>query len=299
MKKGKFVYRDENSMKKMQEFYEKTLESLCVPYVENYFDTSFGKTHCLLVGDAEKPRICTIHGGNGITTLNLKLFLPLLDEYCIIAPDVIGMPGKSDPYRNISSKKDEYGLWIEEVLDYYREDKISFVVSSYSSAMLLSFAKRRPERVTSALLLNPSGIAHGPVLPMMGKMVVPFLKYYLSPTEKTLDTVMETMGGKDDIYWREFFDLMMSSYKMEMKPPREYVREELKQFKAPLLIVASKNDIFFPAGRVFKKAKDIFAGPIITVETDSKHLPSDVTMTGVCNKTKEFLKERVSNFKNI
>ena len=33
------------------------------------------------------------------------LFLPLLDEYCIIAPDVIGMPGKSDPYRNISSKK--------------------------------------------------------------------------------------------------------------------------------------------------------------------------------------------------
>ena len=84
----------------------------------------------------------------------------------------------------------------------------------------------------------------------MGKMVVPFLKYYLRPTEKTLDTVMETMGGKDDI--------------------------------------------FFPAGRVFKKAKDIFAGPIITVETDSKHLPSDVIMTGVCNKTKEFLKERVS-----
>ena len=79
MKKGKFVYRDENSMKKMQEFYEKTLESLCVPYVENYFDTSFGKTHCLLVGDAEKPRICTIHGGNGITTLNLKLFLTLLE----------------------------------------------------------------------------------------------------------------------------------------------------------------------------------------------------------------------------
>ena len=100
------------------------------------------------------------------------------------------------------------------------------------------------------MLLNPSGIAHGPVLPMMGKMVVPFLKYYLRPTEKTLDTVMETMGGKDDI--------------------------------------------FFPAGRVFKKAKDIFAGPIITVETDSKHLPSDVIMTGVCNKTKDFLKERVS-----
>ena len=296
MKKGKFVYRDENSMKKMQEFYEKTLESLCVHYTENYFDTSFGKTHCLLVGDIEKPRICTIHGGNGITTLNLKLFISLLEEYCIIAPDVIGMPGKSAPYRNICSKKDEYGRWIEEVLDYYGDEKISFVVSSYSSAMFLSFAKRCPERVTSALLLNPSGITHGAVLPMMGKMVVPFLKYYLRPSEKTLDTVMETMGGKDDFFWREFFDLMMSSYKMEMKPPREYVRGELKNFKAPLLIVASENDIFFPASKVFKKAKDIFTGPITTVEIDSKHLPSDETMIGVCKQTKEFLKDQDNSF---
>ena len=41
-------------MKKMHEFYGKTLASLDVPYSEDYFDTSFGKTHCLLVGDPEK-----------------------------------------------------------------------------------------------------------------------------------------------------------------------------------------------------------------------------------------------------
>ena len=87
---------------------------------------------------------------------------------------------------------------------------------------------------------------------------------------------------------------MMSSYKMEMKPPREYVREELKQFKAPLLIVASENDIFFPAEKVFKNAKDIFTGPITTVETDSKHLPSDETMIGVCKKAKEFIEAYLS-----
>ena len=200
------------------------------------------------------------------------------------------MPGKSAPYRNISSKKDEYGLWIKEVLDHYEEKKISFVVSSYSSSMFLSFAKRWPERVESALLLVPSGIAHGPVLPMMGKMVVPFLKYYLRPSEKTLDAVIETMGGKDDPVWREFFNLMMSSYKMEMKPPREYTREELTKFNAPLLIAASENDIFFPAGIVFKKAKEIFSGPVTTVEIDSKHLPSEKTMSDVCKQIKDFFR---------
>ena len=288
IKNGKFVYKNEDGMKKMHEFYDKTLASLDVPYSEDYFDTSFGKTHCLLVGDPEKPRICTIHGGNGITTLNLKLFLPLLQEYCIIAPDVIGMPGKSDPYRNISSKKDEYGLWIKEVLDHHKEDRISFVVSSYSSAMFLSFARMYSENVRSALLLVPSGIAHGSILPMLGKMVVPFMKYYFSPSGKTLDAVIESMGGKGDSIWREFFDIMMSSYKMEMRPPREYKKREMISFKAPLLIIASEKDIFFPAGRVFNKAGKIFAGPVTMVEIDSKHLPSDETMVDVCKRTIEF-----------
>lgn len=138
IKKGKFVYKNQESLKKMLGFYDKTLAEL------------------------------------------------------------------GEPYRNISSKKDEYGLWINEVLNHYNVEKISFVVSSYSSAMFLSFAKYYPERVKSALLLVPSGIAHGSILPILGKMVVPFIKYYSSPSEKTLDAVIETMGGKGDETWLSF-----------------------------------------------------------------------------------------------
>ena len=270
MKTGKYVYKSEDAMKKMHDFYDKTLASLNVSYSESYFDTSFGKTHCLMIGDENKPKICSIHGGNGITTLNLKLFLPLLSRYCIIAPDVIGMPGKSEPYRNISSKKDEYGLWIKEVLDHYDVEKISFVVSSYSASMMLSLAKYYPQMVDRSLLLVPSGIAHGPYLPMISKMIIPFVKYYLKPTKDTLDAVIETLGGESDDTWREFFDLMMSSYKMELKAPKEYCKEELAGLDAPLLIVASRRDIFFPADRVFNRSKEIFKSRITLVEIDSK-----------------------------
>ena len=275
----------------MQEFYDKTLASLKVSCSESYFDTSFGQTHCLMVGDISKPKICTIHGGNGISTLNLKLFAPLLNDFCIIAPDVIGMPGKSAPYRNISSKKDEYGLWIKEVLDHYGIKKISFAVSSYSSAMFLSFARSYPDMVSKALLLNPSGIAHGPVMPMLTKMVVPFMKYYFRPSEKTLGTVMKFMGGEGDKDWSEFFDLMMSSYKMEMSSPKEYKAKELAGFTSPLLIIASDNDIFFPAERVFKKASVIFKGPVTKVKTESLHLPSEKDMADICVRAREFFSE--------
>lgn len=206
----------------MHALYDKTLAALNVSYTESYFHTSFGKTHCLLIGDQNKPMICTIHGGNGIATLNLKLFLPLLDRYCILAPDVIGMPGKSAPYRNISSRKDEYGFWIAEVLNHYRIKKISFVVSSYSSAMFLSFAKRFPERTDKMLLLVPSGIAHGRILPIISKTVFPFMLYYFRQNQESLRSITEVLGGSDDKIWGVFFDLMMSSYKMEMRPPKEY-----------------------------------------------------------------------------
>ena len=104
IKKGKFVYKNQDSLNKMHAFYDKTLASLGVSYSEDYFETSFGQTHCLLVGNKDKPRICTIHGGNGITTLNLKLFLSLLKDFCILVPDVIGMLGKSESYRNIKRR---------------------------------------------------------------------------------------------------------------------------------------------------------------------------------------------------
>ena len=156
--------------------------------------------------------------------------------------------------------------------------------------MFLSLAKSFPERIDRALLLVPSGIAHGPILPMVGKMIIPFIKYYFKPSDKTLAAVIETMGGEGDDIWREFFDLMMSSYKMELKAPKEYNKEDMASFESPLLIIASPNDIFFPSDKVFDKAKKIFRCEMTTVEIDSKHLPSEEAMVGICKQTIEFLK---------
>ena len=93
------------------------------------------------------------------------------------------------------------------------------------------------------------------------------------------------------IHGEEFFDLMMSSYKMEMKAPKEYQKEELASLDAPLLIVASCNDIFFPADRVFNRSKEIFKGKITFIEIDSKHLPGQETMDDICRQTIEFFEK--------
>ena len=287
-KTGLFVYKNQECMKKMHEFYDKSLNALQVAYREEYINTSYGNTHVIIVGDENKTPIFTLHGGNGISPLNIRLFLPLLEQYCIIAPDVIGMPGKSEPYRNLNTNREDYGLWLCELLDCMNINKISFVVSSYSSAMMLSLAKVSPDRIDKAMLLVPSGIAHGAIAPMMSKMALPFIKYYFAPTENALNGIMDIMVSEGDDLWREFLDLMMSSYKMEMRAPKEYKKKELERFDSSIIIFASNDDIFFPANKVFSKAELLFEKKPLTYLIEGKHLPSKAIMSYICDKTIEF-----------
>lgn len=290
MKTGKYVYKDKNSEVKMHEFYDKAIKSLNVNYKDEYISTSYGKTHILIVGDENKKPVFTIHGGNGISPLNIRLFLPLLNEYCIIAPDVIGMPGKSESFRNLNTGED-FGNWVNEILDKINIDKISFIVSSYSASMLLSLAQFKPEKIDKSVLIVPSGIAHGKIMPMITKMMLPFMKYYFKPTEEGLKGIVEVMCGTCDKLWCEFFDLMMSSYKMEMRAPKEFNKNELKNFTSDVLIFASNYDIFFPADKVFEKSEMIFQGTCDRHLINSKHLPDDETMKDVCDKIVEFLND--------
>ena len=124
---------------------------------------------------------------------------------------------------------------------------------------------------------------------MMCKMAFPFMKYYFAPSEKSLNGILDVMAGESDDLWREFFDLMMSSYKMEMRAPKEYKKNELNNFNSPILIFASNDDIFFPANKVFPKAEEIFIKKPQTHFIESKHLPSSTTMADVCKKTITFL----------
>lgn len=286
--KNKYVYKSKNCEEKMHLFYDKVLTGLSVEYEEKYIETSFGITHLLIVGDKKKKPIFTLHGGNGINPLNIKLFLPLLNDFCIYAPDVIGMPGKSYPYR-MNPKNNDYGLWLNEVIEKIKKDKVTFVVSSYSSAMMLSLAKVHPEKIEKAVLLVPSGISHGNMLVIMQKQMLPFITYEIKPSKQKLKRTFEPMLTEEDEIWYELFDLILTTYEMELRSPREFNKKEMNNLKAPLFIIVAKQDIFFPPKQVLEKAKRIFNCSIKEMIIEGKHLPSENTMKNVCKEIKKFI----------
>jgi len=158
-------------------------------------------------------------------------------------------------------------------------------------------AKIYPERISKAVLLVPSGIAHGALLPIMLSMSIPFIKYYFRPLEKTMDGIINTMVSDGDDLWREFFELMMSGYKMETRIPKFFKKEELTRFTSPVFIIASKEDIFFPDVAVFSKAEKLFTGKTSTMSIPGKHLPSPTVMADVCKAIVEFNNEEIYSLK--
>ena len=286
----KSIYKSPKGEKEMMNFYDKLLSQLEIEYEEIMVDTRFGFTHVLVVGDKDLPPLVTIHGGNGINPLNLGLFLPLTKHFRIYAPDVIGFPGKSEQNR-LSPKDNSYGEWVIDVLDELKLKSVPFVTSSYSAGILLQVAAIAPERISQAVLHVPSGIAHGPILPMITKLMIPWILYMISPNRKRLIKAFAPMVTEDNKDFLDFSDIMLRTYIMEMRGPREISKDELKDFKAPTLVIAAKDDIFFPADKVIPKAKIIFQNLVKTEYIEGSHLSSKKTLVHVNDEIIEFLME--------
>lgn len=178
-----------------------------------------------------------------------------------------------------------------DLLDVLGINSIPFVTSSYSSGILLQTAAIAPQRISHAILHVPSGIAHGSVLKIMTKLMIPWILYILFPNQKRLIKAFSPMMTELNDDFLKFSDIMLRTYKMEMRGPREVRKEELRNFLAPTFIIAARDDIFFPADKVIPKAKEIFKNLTKSVYIEGKHLSSKKTLAYVNKLIIEFLIE--------
>ena len=283
----KSIYKNKNCEIEMMDVYDRQLTRLGIEYEEKMINTRFGNTHVLILGPKDASPLITLHGGNGNSPLNLSLFLPLTKCFRVYAPDTIGFPGKSDQTR-LSPKDNSYGQWVVDVMDGLNLKSVPFVTSSYSSSILLQLAYIAPERISQAILHVPSGIAHGPIMPMI-KIIVQWLMYPLFPKRDRLINALQCMMTEINEDFLEFCDVMLRDYRMELRGPKEFTKRELKNFKAPTFVISARDDVFFPADKVIPKAKEIIPNLTKTEYIDGGHLSSKKTLEHVNREIIKFL----------
>jgi len=294
--KEKTIYRSAEGKAKVIALYDDFLSRLGVEYEEINVETKYGLTHVLGIGPKDgHPMIC-FHGGNSLNPFDLKKFIPLANEYRIYAPDTIGHPGKSVETR-LSPKNNSYGEWAIDVLEGLQLKKSAFVGPSFGGGILLQIASFAPERISAAVFIVPSGFANGAGITIIRKLVIPLMKYRLSPTRKNFEkTILPLVDHPDE-------DLIEMSYttipnlKVASRMPHPMKKKDLIEFKAPSLVIAAENDILFPGKSVIKNAKKILPNLISTKLLHDKphafYTSSKECLEEVINETREFFKNNL------
>ena len=285
---GDPIYRSPGGEAELAALYDEALARLGPDCETRRIGTSFGETHVILAGPEDGPPLVVLPGGNFLNPLCLSWFLPLADSFRLYAPDIVGQPGRSARTRP-SARGDGHARWLGEVLDGLGLGMASFAGISYGAGLILRLAGLAPGRVAGAVLVSPAGIAAGPIWPMLRDAALPMLVYRVRPNrERLLRAARPLLTEPVEPYVRQL-GLVYRHVKLDGELPRAATKEELAGYRAPTLLFAAENDLFFPANRVILRAKKII--PDLETETlpGSRHVPSRDAFTHINARTAAFL----------
>ncbi|UCH89559.1 MAG: alpha/beta hydrolase [Thermoplasmata archaeon] len=286
------IYRTPEGETKIIELYDKILAELEIDFEETMIKTRFGETHIIITGPKKAPPLIILQGGNTVSPVTLSWFLPLLKKFRVYAPDTIGHPGKSSQNR-ISPKDESFGKWVADILDNLNLKKAAFIGPSYGAGIILRTATFAPERISKAVLFVPSGIATGSMGKMIFKIVFPMLMYRFRPTDKRLVKAVGPMFfGEIDRTSAEVTGAVFLNVKLETKMPKLTTKDELKNYKAPTMVMAGEFDVFFPAEKIIPRAKEVIPN-LYSAEClkEQGHFPSRKNLKIINNKILRFLEE--------
>jgi len=277
----------------MRALYAEELAGLGLGYESLTLGTRLGDTHVLALGPEGAPPVVFLPGGNFLNPTCLKWFLPLAERHRLYAPDIVGQPGRSEQVRP-SPKGDGHAFWVEDVLDGLGLERAPLVGLSYGAGLAVRTVGLAPERVSQAALVCPSGIAAGPVLPMLARVVLPMLLYRLRPTEERLRrAAMPLFTEPEDPAFSPAvrqLGAVLRHLRLDAGLPRMATEEELAGFGGPVAVFASEEDALFPARAVLPRAKVIFPNlALAEVLEGCRHVPSKSALDRVNERVLAFL----------
>ena len=95
MKIMKTIYKSKEGKEKIINLYDSQLSRLKAPWKDVYLDTAYGRTHIIETGNLAGEPLLVFHGGNATTAYNLVTCDFIMNDFHIVAVDMLGHPGKS------------------------------------------------------------------------------------------------------------------------------------------------------------------------------------------------------------
>ena len=248
-----------NSIEDQREFmslYQKELASWSVQVEERDIQTSFGRTHLLVFGNPRGKPLVLLHQGFS-NSADWKYMAPKLQEkYRVFAVDIVGEMGKSYAYDPPKIER-EVSPWFVQVLDSLGLDRVSICGHSNGGFQAMLIARQIPDRVERLILLAPAAGFRN----FSTKFYLTTFGAALFPTHTILETFKSTASMKPDRRSDEISGMQRITFTVganQLKVyPREFSDEELREIKAPTLLVLGKDEMIYSPVEVAERASRI------------------------------------------
>jgi len=273
---SKSLYSSPEAKQKIMEIYDEKLHSLPIEQSSKYVETAFGKTHMVLAGNPQNPPLVLLHGANAGAPIALESMVEFTKDYYVYAIDIVGQPNRSAE-TVIPMKTDEYGRWLNEVLDKLELKNVPIIavslggLVSYKAAIL-----DNTHRISKLILLVPAGIVNGNPLVGLFQVFYPMKRYMQTQKDKFLYKFLDALFTEEDEYAVKSLSQIFLHFTMDFSPIPTLKKSEGEKIKIPVYIIGADQDKFFPGKKMIKQVAKVFPTLQQTLLLEnSKHVPAE------------------------
>ncbi|TAJ98406.1 MAG: alpha/beta hydrolase [Candidatus Manganitrophaceae bacterium] len=287
------IYKSSEGEAEVMSLYFRQLAGLPLKCDHRRIKTRFGLTHVTMAGPEGASPLLVLPGVHAPAPFNLAFWQPLASEYRLYSPDTIGQPGRSVQTR-ISPGDHHYGKWVVDLLDGLGLDRPAAAGISFGGAVLLDAAADAPERISSAVLVVPGGIAASRTLPLLFRLALPALLYRSFPNRNRLLRVFRPFMTEVDEALLEFLGTYLrrserSAFGVPLPGP--FTKEMLQNFHAPTLVLLAREDLFVPVDQAAARAEEIIPNLFSIEILESRHIPTKKMTEEVNERVRTFLQK--------
>ncbi|MCY8673045.1 alpha/beta hydrolase [Bacillus haynesii] len=256
--------------------YDESLALWPIPYKTFYVPTRFGQTHVIESGPEDAPPLVLLHGALFSSTMWYPNIADWSSKYRTYAIDIIGDKNKSIPADLCGTRKG-YADWLLDVFNHLGIEKSHIIGLSLGGLHTMNFILRAPERVESAVILNPAET----FLPFHHD----FYQYALNLAEPNgVDHFLKWMMADRSVLHENFVKqfhagVMWQDGSRNPKPktdgfPYVFTDDELKSVKVPTLLLLGEHEVIYDPKSAFNRASTLVPGIEAEIIKNAGHVLS-------------------------
>ncbi|TJZ99169.1 alpha/beta fold hydrolase [Actinacidiphila oryziradicis] len=233
--------------------YDALLARWPVPVESADVPTAYGTTRVNSCGPADAPPLMLLPGGGATSTVWLADVERLSARHRVHAVDTIGQAGRSAADGRPARSEADLMVWLDEVLAGLDVGRTGLCGHSYGAWLSLCYALHAPERVSGAVLLDPTRCFAGYRAGYLLKAAPLFLRPSRQAWHRFLG--WETGGATVDEGWAELAALGAEQRWGKIVDPRPPAAERLRGCEVPMLVVLAARSRAHDAAAVGERAK--------------------------------------------